>query len=111
MRLNDEYGNDPDQYLRNGDAAELRATIETRVGAITWRALTLLPAGRQRGRRAGEWLGSLPARWAIEQDAAIGSVAAAIDADAEAARRAFRARYWIGSDRTPDSARPIGRQR
>ena len=44
VRLNDENDNDPDQYLRNGNAAELRATIETRVSAITWQSARTVSA-------------------------------------------------------------------
>ena len=49
---------------------------------------------RARVRQAGLWLGTLDARNALEQDAAILTVATLAHLDIEATRRAFRSRYW-----------------
>ena len=101
VRIDPDFGNDPDAYARNGHLEELRAHLETRPGAITWRALGLATEGATRGRQAGEWLGALGPRWAIEQDGAIGAVADHLNVDPKSARRAFRARYW---PRLPEEA-------
>ena len=44
--------------------------------------------------RAGNWLGTLPARLSLEQEDAVRRVADQCGYSAEAVERAFRARYW-----------------
>jgi hypothetical protein len=44
--------------------------------------------------RAGAWLGTLPARLALEQEDAVRTVASRCGYSVEAVGRAFRARYW-----------------
>ena len=70
---------------------------------ITWRAEQFLGAvnggSSQTERReglaqAGEWLGTLPPRLALEQEDAVRAVALRCGYSSEAVERAFRARYW-----------------
>ena len=44
--------------------------------------------------RAGAWLGSLPARYALEQEDAVRAVSQSCGYSPEAVERAFRARFW-----------------
>ena len=100
VRLDPALANDPDGYLRDDRQADIEAAIDARRCAIGWRTQTLLPNERHRSgatRVAGEWLGSLGPRWSLEQDAAITVAATALNADVDATRRAFRARYWTAT--------------
>ena len=49
--------------------------------------------------RAGEWLGTLPARYALEQEDAVRHVADRCGYSRAAVERAFRARFWNRSER------------
>jgi hypothetical protein len=71
--------------------------------AIGWRARDLLvgvtpqslPLSRRDAlARAGAWLGSLPARYALEQEDAVRTVADRCGYSPDAVERAFRARFW-----------------
>jgi hypothetical protein len=71
--------------------------------ATTWRALDharhVTPDSDRHERRAaleqaGEWLGKLPARLALEQEDAIRAVSERCGYAPEAVDRAFRARFW-----------------
>ncbi len=107
-RLDPTVANDPDGYLHAGRLDELRAAVDTRTCAIGWRTETLLtqqPGRPARHRAAGEWLGNLNPRWSIEQDRAVTVVAASLNADVDATRRAFRARYWAAATPARASSR------
>jgi hypothetical protein len=66
-------------------ARELIAGITTRSGNRERRAAVA---------RAGQWLGSLPARYSLEQEDAVRVVAQQTGYSKEALERAFRARFW-----------------
>jgi hypothetical protein len=81
---------------------------------IAWRGRELLEgvtpqasseARREALGRAGEWLGRLPARLALEQEDAVRSVSERCGYSAEVVERAFRARFW-DRDRLARSADP-----
>lgn len=59
VRLDTDFGNDPDAYARHGHLHEVHAHLETRPDAVTWRALGLAHQTPRGGRPAGEWLGTL----------------------------------------------------
>ena len=44
--------------------------------------------------RAGEWLGTLPARLSLEQEDAVGVISERCGYSPPAVQRAFRARFW-----------------
>lgn len=94
-----------DVLRRDGIDGWNRLTPEATCG-IEWRAVGLYEtACATEGRRAGlaaagRWLGRLPERLAIEQDVALQTVSGRDGKDADAVRRAFRARYWQ-PDRSP----------
>lgn len=103
---------DPDLYDAAKDPAEVvrargdgawQAAATGSTCAVTWRALDLTgpiapsesPLARRAGlSRAAAWLGGLPPRLAVEQTAALDTVAETFGHDVHAVRRAFRARYW-----------------
>jgi hypothetical protein len=58
--------------------------------------------------RAGEWLGALDRRHALEQEDAIRQVADLCGYSREAVERAFRARYWGLQERRHDRVRSMG---
>jgi hypothetical protein len=85
---------------------------------VTWRALEFagdVHAGSSVSARrrvlavAGEWLGSLPARLALEQEDAVKAAANRCGYSAPAVERAFRARYWSATAVEPscDHARAL----
>jgi len=101
----DLYGSakDPGEIICSRGADIWQATATAPMCAVTWQALDLtgpISAGnsqltRRAGlARAGKWLGSLPSRLAIEQDAVLDAVAESLNYDSRAVCRAFRARYW-----------------
>ncbi len=94
---------DPDAFVRARGVEKWRQLLEKSDCGITWRAVELLersaPDGapavkREALGRAGAWLGSLPARLALEQEDAIRDVAARCGYSPAAVERAFRARFW-----------------
>lgn len=101
---------DPDQLLRQSGIDEWTATLRHAQPGIAWRVAHILatadptdaPTIRRNVERSGEWLGSLGARHALDQDAGVQLVASIAGLDLEATRRAFRARYW---DPTIDAGR------
>ena len=108
----DLYGSakDPGDVVRDGGARAWQAAAAAPTCAVTWRALDLtgpiaVPesphAPARRLGRAGAWLGGLPPRLAVEQTAALDTVAETLGYDPDAVRRAFRARYWR-RERTAD---------
>ena len=75
---------DPDGFVREHGLARFRDLVDGAVCAVTWHALELtgntspddpVEQRREALRRAGRWLGSLPARLSLEQEDAIGHVA------------------------------------
>jgi DNA primase len=98
---------DPDELLRRSGPAAIRELVERRRSAASWRVEGLLEVAGEPAagvRRAGEWLGRLGPRWALEQDDAVATIARAAGRDEEAVRRAFRARYW----RAATASRAVG---
>ncbi|MDQ3163382.1 MAG: hypothetical protein M3Q92_11225, partial [Actinomycetota bacterium] len=59
--------------------------------------------------RAGEWLGSLPARLSLEQEDAVGVISERCGYSPPAVRRAFQARFWVESPirSTPELSRDL----
>jgi DNA primase len=102
---------DPDAFLaRHGPDAWLELLTKRECG-VTWRARELLEAAtskstpdarREALARAGTWLGTLPARLALEQEDALRTVAETCGYSPAAAERAFRARFW--TENTPTFA-------
>lgn len=98
---------DPDSFVRlRGVDAWLEA-VGKRECAIGWRARELLMGVTPQSQallrrdalaRSGTWLGSLPGRYALEQEDAVHSVSARCGYSAQAVERAFRARYWVAAD-------------
>ncbi len=94
---------DPDGFVREHGLARFRDLVDGAVCAVTWHALELtgntspddpVEQRREALRRAGRWLGSLPARLSLEQEDAIGHVADRCGYSRVAVERTFRARYW-----------------
>jgi DNA primase len=94
---------DPDGFVREHGLARFRELVDGAACAVTWHALELMgntspddPVEQRREalRRAGRWLGSLPARLSLEQEDAIGRVADRCGYSRVAVYRTFRARYW-----------------
>jgi hypothetical protein len=108
---------DPDAFVRKHGIADFRGLVEEAECGIGWRARELLggvsrdsePTVRRRAlARAGEWLGSLQPRYALEQEDAIRQVADLCGYSRVAVERAFRARYWTTTrQRTVDRSRPM----
>jgi hypothetical protein len=108
---------DPDGYVLARGVAAWRALLEERKCAIGWRVSEFLvglndfsPQETRRAAlsRAGAWLGTLPARLALEQEDAVRAVAARCGYSSDAVERAFRARYWIEHGRAESA--PRGRE-
>lgn len=94
---------DPDELVRGHGLEAWGELLNTRECGVTWRAAELLadaaatdpPAQRRTAlARAGSWLGSLPPRLALEQEDAVRTVAEQCGYSADAAARAFRARFF-----------------
>ena len=94
---------DPDAYVREHGIEKLQDLIDNADCAISWRALELTngiaPTDDTQSRRAalaraGRWLGTLPARLALEQEDAVQRVADQCGYSQTAVERAFRARFW-----------------
>jgi len=103
---------DPDAFVRQHGIEKLRALIDQADCAISWHALELThgitPQHDTRSRRAalaraGNWLGTLPARLSLEQEDAVRRVADQCGYSQTAVERAFRARFWHQHPRTTQS--------
>jgi DNA primase len=103
---------DPDAFVRQHGIEKFRALIDQADCAISWRALELThsatpqddtPSRRAALARAGDWLGTLPARLALEQEDAVRRVANQCGYSSAAVERAFRARFWQQPPRTTQS--------
>lgn len=99
---------DPDAFVRDRGVDECRLLFGKGECGITWRAVELLErvtpdataeVRRDALARAGAWIGSLPARLALEQEDAIGAVAERCGYSPASAQRAFRARFWRAPER------------
>ena len=101
----DELGDtkDPDEYVRKHGVDAFRTLIGHSECGITWRTFDRLrqlePDSSRRERRAaladvGKWLGTLPARLALEVEDAIWAAGERTGYDPIAVERAFQARYW-----------------
>jgi hypothetical protein len=100
---------DPDALIREQGIGGWYELMENRECGIVWRANAMLgdvaaeasPARRRAAlARTGAWLGTLPPRWALEQEDAVKVAAERCGYSAEAAARAFRARFFheVGRD-------------
>ncbi len=108
---------DPDEFVRERGVEAFRRITSNGECGVTWRALDLVSdvsadsPTRDRRRAlavAGEWLGSLPARLALEQEDALKAVAEHCGYSAPAVARAFQARYWSSPRRAScDHARAL----
>jgi hypothetical protein len=94
---------DPDAYVHERGIDAFRSLLGEAECATTWRALDharhVTPDSDRAERRAalaqaGEWLGKLPERLALEQEDAILAVSERCGYAPEAVGRAFRARFW-----------------
>jgi DNA primase len=103
---------DPDAFVRQHGIEKFRALIDQADCAISWRALELThgatpqddtPSRRVALARAGDWLGTLPGRLALEQEDAVRRVANQCGYSSAAVERAFRARFWQQPPRTTPS--------
>jgi len=99
---------DPDHFVREHGVERFRALLDEAECAVTWRALELTcgisPVDGTRARRdalarAGNWLGTLPARLSLEQEDAVQRVADRCGYSSTAVERAFRARFWDTEER------------
>jgi DNA primase len=98
---------DPDAFVQTHGSAPFRALIDEAECAISWRARDLITGvtpqddameRRAALRRVGDWLGALPARYALEQEDAVRHVADQCGYSRAAVERAFRARFWDRSE-------------
>ena len=94
---------DPDAFVQRHGIHRFRALVDGASCAIDWRARELIrgvspsddvATRRAALARAGEWLGGLPARYALEQEDAVRHVADQCGYSRVAVERAFRARFW-----------------
>jgi DNA primase len=101
---------DPDEFVRERGVETFRRITRAGECGVTWRALEFArdvdpgssaPAHRRVLAVAGEWLGSLPERLALEQEDAVKAIAKRCGYSAPAVGRAFRARYWSSTSVQP----------
>lgn len=94
---------DPDAYALTRGIAAWRTLLGERECAIAWctyerLAGVGLDSAEETRRKAllqvGGWLGTLPPRLALEQEDGVRIAADRCGYSAEAAQRAFRARFW-----------------
>jgi DNA primase len=94
---------DPDGFVQEHGVTSFRALIADADCAVSWRTREfvsgVMPGSESRRRRdalarAGNWLGTLPPRYSLEQEDAIRHVAERCGYSREAIQRAFRARFW-----------------
>jgi DNA primase len=98
---------DPDEFVRQHGIDAFRQIASAGTCGVSWRAIDFIShvnrnspsADRRRAlAAAGEWLGALPARLALEQEDAVKTVARRCGYSVAAVERAFRARYWRPAD-------------
>ena len=110
---------DPDELVRVGGVAAWQALLGARECGVAWRAKEIagdvapdaaLAQRREALARAGGWLGTLPARLALEQEDAVHAVAQSCGYSPEAVGRAFRARFFRDVNIVRPSRPPVERQ-
>lgn len=103
---------DPDAFVREHGIEKFRTLLDHADCAISWHALELTrgvtpqhdaPLRRAALARAGNWLGTLPARLSLEQEDAVRRVADQAGYSRAAVERSFRARFWDQHPRTTQS--------
>ena len=108
---------DPDAFVRDRGVDAWFEVLEKRQCAIGWRACELvgavtpdsLPLARRDALAgAGAWLGSIPARYALEQEDAVRAVSERCGYSPEAVDRAFRSRYWNEKGHSSEPSRELG---
>jgi DNA primase len=94
---------DPDAFVQEHGVTSFGTLVAEADCAVSWRSREFVSgitpdseAGRRRAAlaRAGSWLGTLPPRYALEQEDAIRQVAERCGYSKDAVERAFRARFW-----------------
>lgn len=104
---------DPDEFVREHGLNSFRDLVDGAGCGVTWRAREFThgvsdadgaTSRRAALARAGSWLGTLPARLSLEQEDAIGVVAAQCGYSVPAVERAFRARFWDRAERERSAA-------
>jgi DNA primase len=102
---------DPDELIRVQGSAAWHAVLAGRACGVEWRALEVVagvtresPAQERRAAlaRAGQWLGTLPPRLALEQEEAVLVIADRCGYSSESVARSFRARFWNPPQRARD---------
>jgi DNA primase len=97
---------DPDAFVQDHGLASFRDLVADAECAVSWRAREFVrgitpdsEATRRRAAlaRAGSWLGTLPPRYALEQEDAVRQVSERCGYSVAAVERAFRARFWDGA--------------
>jgi DNA primase len=98
---------DPDAFVRTHGVASFGVLVAAADCAVGWRAREFVNGitpdsepGRRRAAlaRAGNWLGTLPPRYALEQEDVIRQVAERCGYSKDAVERAFHARFWDRGD-------------
>lgn len=111
---------DPDAFVKEHGVASFRCLVTEADCAIGWRSRELVrgvtpddeaPVRRAALARAGNWLGSLPASYALEQEDAIRQVADDCGYSRDAVDRAFRARFWHHSATAPNRRQGLAIER
>ncbi|MGZ4334869.1 MAG: hypothetical protein ACXVRJ_11440 [Gaiellaceae bacterium] len=99
---------DPDAFVQTHGVTSFGTLVAAADCAVSWRAREFVkgitPDSEARRRRAAlaraaNWLGTLPPRYALEQEDAIRQVAERCGYSRDAVERAFRARFWDCSER------------
>jgi DNA primase len=102
---------DPDVLVREGGIAAWRDLLGQRDCGVVWRAKeivrhispdTPLAERREALQRTGSWLGTLPPRWALEQEDAVKAAADRCGYSPDAAQRVFRAKFFRDAPSVPD---------
>lgn len=105
---------DPDALVSKRGLEAWGKLVRQRVCGITWHATEIVreitpespvPARREALKGAGAWLGTLPARLALEQEDAVRIVAERCGYSPEASTRLFRARFWTDLEPSRELAR------
>jgi DNA primase len=104
---------DPDVLVSEEGVGAWRGLMGHRECGVVWRAKemvkqispdTPLAERREALHRAGAWLGTLPPRWALEQEDAVKAAANRCGYSPDAAQRAFRAKFFRDAISVPDQS-------
>jgi DNA primase len=113
-----EDSKDPDAFVRERGLETFLGLVERADCGVAWRALEFTDgvssgedatSRRAALARAGNWLGTLPARLSLEQEDAIRRVADRCGYSSAAVERSFRARFWGRSQDRPGLSPSIER--